>query len=123
MTVDVEGQGDEAAIRIVAKGNYARVPPGIAALLAGAPEHGVIDAHAIQPFFAGLVAREVGMVASVRSEPEGIVIEGRPRMVEATLPLDGEAETGAAEVALGLADQMRAAAADDLAPVSRVAAA
>ena len=149
MTVDVEGQGDEAAVRIVAKGNYARVPAGIGALLAGAPEHGTIDAHAIQPFFTGLVAREVGMVATVRSEPEGIVIEGRPVVVETALhqdadaaqPDDGQpdaaqadaaqadaaqaeaAQPDAADVAMGLADQMRAAAADDLAPASRVAAA
>ncbi|MGI4765471.1 MAG: histidine phosphotransferase family protein, partial [Janthinobacterium lividum] len=123
MTVDVEGQGDEAAIRIVAQGTYARVPAGTAALLAGTPEHGVVDAHAIQPFFAGLVAREVAMVASIRSEPEGIVIEARPTAAAATSPRDGEAESGAAEVALGLAGQMRAATGDGLAPASRVAAA
>lgn len=130
MTVEVAGEGDEAAVRIVAKGNYARVPAGIAALLAGAPEHGAVDAHAIQPFFTGLVAREVGMVASVRSEPEGIVIEARPVVVEAALPEGGDAFDAASEplpdaagAALDLADQMRAAAAADLGPSPRVAAA
>ncbi len=123
MMVDVEGQDDEAAVRIVAKGNYARVPAGIAALLAGAPEHGIVDAHAIQPFFTGLVAREVGMVASVRAEPEGIVIEARPLVVEAAQPADADDHPDAADVAVGLADQMRAAAGMDFAPASRVAAA
>lgn len=123
MTVDVEGEGDEAAIRIVAKGGYARVPQEVAALLAGAPEHGTIDAHAIQPYFAGLVAREVGMVATVRSDPEGIVIEGRPVMQDGVLPGDdGETLPDAAGAALDLADQMRAATTGS-APLSRFNAA
>ena len=114
MTVDVEGQDDEAIIRIVAKGNYARVPAGTASLLAGAPEHGnIIDAHAIQPFFTGLVSREVGMVATVNSTPEGIVVEARPVMAGAALPQEGTADAlpDAAGAALDLADQMRAATA------------
>ncbi len=78
MTVDVQGVGETSVIRILAKGSYARVPAGLGPLLDGAPENGSVDAHAIQPFFTGLVAREVGMVASIRSEPEGIVIEARP---------------------------------------------
>ena len=121
MTVDVEGHDDEAAVRIVARGNYARVPAGIAALLAGAPEHGGVDAHAIQPFFTGLVAREVNMVVAIRSEAEGIVIEARPVVAEAVLPAaDHEALPDAADAALDLADQMRAAT---QAPLSRFNAA
>jgi len=77
MRVEVEGVGEASVIRILAHGNYARVPAGLAALLDGAPENGSVDAHAIQPFFTGLVAREVGMVATIRSEPEGIVIEAK----------------------------------------------
>ena len=125
MVVDVEGQDEEAVVRIVAKGSYARVPPGFAALLAGAPEHGVVDAHAIQPFFTGLVARETGMVASIRVEPEGIVVEARPVAAEAAPPEDAEneAQPSAAAIALTLADEMRAATAEDLAPTSRVVAA
>ncbi len=77
MRVEVEGVGEASVIRILAHGSYARVPAGLAALLDGAPENGSVDAHAIQPFFTGLVAREVGMVATIRSEPEGIVIEAK----------------------------------------------
>ena len=116
MTVEVEGGSDDAAIRIVARGSYARVPAGVASLLAGTPENGTVDAHAIQPFFTGLVAREIGMVAAVRSEPEGIVIEARTMVAEAAAPHEEEAAQGgpdalsdAADRALELADQMRAA--------------
>jgi len=77
MRVEVEGVGEASVIRILTHGSYARVPAGLAALLDGAPENGSVDAHAIQPFFTGLVAREVGMVATIRSEPEGIVIEAK----------------------------------------------
>ena len=129
MTVNVEGQDDEASVHIVAKGSYARVPAGIAALLAGAPEHGGVDAHAIQPFFTGLVAREVGMVVSIRSEPEiGILLEARPVVAEVELPAEGAAEDDAAPLpdaagaALDLADQMRSATVPP-APLSRFNAA
>ncbi len=78
MTVEVEGTGEASVIRVMTKGGYARIPAGIAPLLDGTPESGSVDAHAIQPFFTGLVAREIGMIAAIRSEPDGIVVEARP---------------------------------------------
>ena len=38
----------------------------------------MIDAHAIQPYFAGLVAREVGMTVTILSDANGITIEAEP---------------------------------------------
>jgi histidine phosphotransferase ChpT len=96
MRVDVEGPDEASVIRILAQGGYARVPAGLGALLDGAPENGSVDAHAIQPFFTGLVAREVGMVATVRSEPEGIVIEARPMPGREIEDGDGDAVSGVA---------------------------
>ena len=78
MTVDVEGTADEARILIHCKGSYSRVAAGIASLLDGKPENGSIDAHAIQPYFAGLVAREVGMAVTIVSDENGITIEAAP---------------------------------------------
>ena len=40
------------------------------ALIAGEPENGVVDAHSIQPYFAGVVARSRGMTVAVESEAE-----------------------------------------------------
>ena len=42
------------------KGANARLASGVADLVAGRPESGAVDAHTIQPYFAGLVARECG---------------------------------------------------------------
>ena len=82
MTVDVEGTADEARILIHCKGSYSRVAAGIAPLLNGEPESGIIDAHAIQPYFTGLVAREIGMVVTILSDENGIRIEAEPRAAE-----------------------------------------
>ncbi len=82
MTVDVAGAGDQARILIHCKGNYSRVAAGIQSLLNGEPENGMIDAHAIQPYFAGLVAREVGMTVTILSDENGITIAAEPLAVE-----------------------------------------
>jgi histidine phosphotransferase ChpT len=62
------GEGDTAGFAIDVTGLNARVPPHAVELLAGIPsnEQGTIDAHAIQPYYAGLLARAAGM--SVRIE-------------------------------------------------------
>jgi len=66
--VEMTGEGDTAGFAIHVTGLNARVPPHAVELLAGIPsnEQGTIDAHAIQPYYAGLLARSAGM--SVRIE-------------------------------------------------------
>lgn len=66
--VEMTGEGDTAGFAIEVTGLNARVPPHAVELLAGIPsnEQGTIDAHAIQPYYAGLLARAAGM--SVRIE-------------------------------------------------------
>ncbi|KAF0136486.1 MAG: hypothetical protein FD152_1008 [Xanthobacteraceae bacterium] len=66
--VEMTGEGDTAGFAIDVSGLNARVPPHAVELLAGIPsnEQGTIDAHAIQPYYAGLLARAAGM--SVRIE-------------------------------------------------------
>jgi histidine phosphotransferase ChpT len=60
--VAVTGDGErEARYVIVTKGSHARIPAHVEALIAGEPESGTVDAHAIQPFYTGLVARAAGM--------------------------------------------------------------
>ena len=86
MTVDLSGEGDSSALRVAAKGLNARLASGVAALLAGQPESGAVDAHTIQPYFAGLVARECGMEVEVTTEPEAITIAARPKAPAASPP-------------------------------------
>src|SRR5262245_56862310 len=57
LSVDPVGAGDGMGFRIAAAGVNARIPHGVPALLQGRSEDGSIDAHAIQPFYAGLLAR------------------------------------------------------------------
>jgi histidine phosphotransferase ChpT len=68
--------GGEAATQIVvsSKGPNMRLAHSVPALLAGTPENDTVDAHGIQAFYTGLVAREVGMQIDVRNDAEGIVL-------------------------------------------------
>jgi histidine phosphotransferase ChpT len=78
VTVDLAGQGETLAIRVKAKGPNARLAHGVAELLAGRPQSGEVDAHTIQPFFAGLVARDCGMEVAILAEADTVTLEARP---------------------------------------------
>ena len=73
LTVDPVGEGDSLSFRVTAAGQNARVPPHAANLLAGTPE-GSVDAHAIQPFYTGMLARACGLTVSVMPENDTIII-------------------------------------------------
>jgi histidine phosphotransferase ChpT len=72
--VDPVGEGDGTGFRITASGLNARIPPLVPVLLEGSSENGSIDAHAIQPFYAGLLARACGLSIDVRADGDAIVI-------------------------------------------------
>lgn len=80
LTVDLSGAEDSVAIQVASKGSNARLANGVTELLACEPEGGRVDAHSIQPYYAGLVARECGMEIEVEARPEGIVFSARPKM-------------------------------------------
>jgi histidine phosphotransferase ChpT len=71
------GEGQSIGFRLVASGPNARIPEAIPALLEGASETGSIDAHAIQPFYAGLLARACGLKVELKAEGEAVVISAR----------------------------------------------
>jgi histidine phosphotransferase ChpT len=77
LTVDPIGEGDRMGFRIAASGTNARIPQALPALLEGTSENGSVDAHAIQPFYAGLLARACGLELDVKPEGEAIVIATR----------------------------------------------
>ncbi len=68
LTVDAVGEGESMGFRIAASGLNARIPQGVIALLQGTSENGSVDAHAIQPFYAGLLARACGLEVSLKAE-------------------------------------------------------
>ena len=75
LRVDPVGEGETTGFRITASGFNARVPQSVPALLKGSSENGSIDAHAVQPFYAGLLARACGLSVDCRADGDAIVIE------------------------------------------------
>jgi histidine phosphotransferase ChpT len=74
LVVDPVGAGESMGFRVTATGLNARVPPGVPGLLAGGTEGQAIDAHAIQPYYAGLLAKACGLATVIAAEGEAIVI-------------------------------------------------
>jgi histidine phosphotransferase ChpT len=77
LAVDPVGEGESMGFRITAAGANARIPQAVPALLAGTSENGSVDAHAIQPFYAGLLARACGLELNLKSDGDAIVIATR----------------------------------------------
>jgi histidine phosphotransferase ChpT len=77
LTVEPIGAGDELAFKITAKGLNARVPQAVPPLLAGGEEGGTIDAHSIQPFYTGLLARQCGLAVTIEAEADAILVSAR----------------------------------------------
>jgi histidine phosphotransferase ChpT len=63
--VAVDGGEDATAITVMANGPNARIPPHAPDLLAGRSPSGGMDAHAIQPYYTGLIAQASGMEVTV----------------------------------------------------------
>jgi histidine phosphotransferase ChpT len=78
ISVSSVGEEDRVSFRIEAKGTNARVAANIPALLAGEAEDASMDARAIQPYYAGLVAKACGLDVTVTSAPELVTIEAKP---------------------------------------------
>jgi histidine phosphotransferase ChpT len=77
LKVDAVPGGEAIAGFIVtATGNNARLNPATTELLTGSPSHAV-DAHAIQPVYAGILAQDCGLALSVGGEAGVVVITAR----------------------------------------------
>jgi histidine phosphotransferase ChpT len=74
LAVDPAGEGEAMGFKITATGLNARVPPAATELLDGGSADRTIDAHAIQPFYAGLLARDCAMTVKIGPEGEAIVV-------------------------------------------------
>ena len=85
ITVSISGGGDETVLKVASSGALVRLAGNITGLLAGEPEGGTIDAHAIQPYYTGLVARAANMTIEIDAASEGVVIEAKPLSAEIRL--------------------------------------
>ena len=75
--VTIDGAEPATSFRLLATGQMVRVPNGVVDLIAGQPESGMVDAHVIQPFYTGLVARASGMAVTIDMEGESVVIQAK----------------------------------------------
>src|SRR5258708_9733863 len=98
--VAVEGDGPPEAMtfKISARGLNARIPHAVPALLAGFPERGVVDAHAIQPFYTGLLGRAGGLAVSIEAGGHPVAVAA-PAMTAPPPPLPAPAEPAASQAA------------------------
>jgi histidine phosphotransferase ChpT len=77
LTVDPIGSGDEIGFKITATGINARIPQAVPGLLDGASENGTVDAHAIQPFYTGLLARACKLSVGLAVEGDTVTVATR----------------------------------------------
>jgi histidine phosphotransferase ChpT len=79
ITLTIEGEGNDIGMRVESRGPNLRLAHGVPALLAGTPENGHVDAHGIQAFYAGLVARDSNMQIDVDVNAERVLISAQPQ--------------------------------------------
>ena len=77
ISVDPVGSGDSVGFKVTAAGANAKVPPAVPALLAGEIGGESVDAHRIQPFYTGLLAKACGLNATVTMQDEAVVLAAR----------------------------------------------
>jgi histidine phosphotransferase ChpT len=77
LTVDPVGAGEEMGFKITATGINARIPQAVPGLLDGNSENGAVDAHAIQPFYTGLLARACNLSVGLTVEGDTVTVATR----------------------------------------------
>ena len=77
LTVDPIGEGETMGFKVTAAGPNAKIGPAVPPLLAGEAGDDPLDAHRIQPFYAGLLARECGMSANLAMEGDAVVASAK----------------------------------------------
>ena len=79
MTIEPVGDGDGIGFKLTALGLNARIPQAVPGLLSGEAADHPVDAHAVQPLFAGMLARACGLSVAMAADGEGIVLTAAPR--------------------------------------------
>jgi histidine phosphotransferase ChpT len=74
LTVDQAGSDDRPGFRVTASGLNARIPQSLPPLIGGDVVSESVDAHAIQPFYTGLLARSCGLLVTIETEGDKVVV-------------------------------------------------
>lgn len=83
ITVNLTGEGATLEAQVEATGANARLAHGVAALIAGTPEGGSVDAHSIQAYYTGLVGRACGLDVTTTTGPEHVSLSARATVTPA----------------------------------------
>ncbi len=74
LTLDPVGTGETMGFKVTAAGTNAKIPLAIPPLLAAQPGGEAVDAHKIQPFYTGLLARACGLNVSMAMAGDAVVV-------------------------------------------------
>jgi histidine phosphotransferase ChpT len=77
MTIEPVGEGDTMGFKITSTGMNARISAAVPGLVAGDTGGNPVDAHAIQPFYTGMLARACGMAVTLAPDGDAIVLTAR----------------------------------------------
>lgn len=83
IVVTMEGADETTSFLITTKGPNVRLASHVAHLVAGEPENGSVDAHGIQAYYTGLVARACNMTVELSPGEGGVTLSARPSLVAA----------------------------------------
>jgi histidine phosphotransferase ChpT len=76
MKIDPNGSGEKMGFTVKVEAERVRLQPVIEGLLAGTPAEPV-TAQTIQPFYAGVLAREQGMKIALASDATSATLSAR----------------------------------------------
>lgn len=71
-------EGETCHFTVTAQGSHARIPPHAAELMAGAHESGTVDAHGVQAYYTGLIAKAAGMSTVMTIDGDTVTIKSSP---------------------------------------------
>ncbi|GEO16080.1 histidine phosphotransferase ChpT [Microvirga aerophila] len=77
ISANVSGDAEKCEFIIKSKGLNARIPAHSEALLAGDSESGTVDAHGIQVYYAGMVARASDMTIAFSIDGDEVTIRAK----------------------------------------------
>jgi len=79
LTVEAVGSGDTMGFKVTAAGasTVAKISPAVPDLLAGGSHGGSVDAHAIQPYYTGLLARQCGLSVAIAMDGDAVAVTAK----------------------------------------------
>jgi histidine phosphotransferase ChpT len=78
ITVTADREGGETVMRVVAQGDRAKLPAGVKEVLTEGAMPNPLDAHAVQPLYAALLAGEAKMGVTATQEENRVILGARP---------------------------------------------